>query len=122
MKEDTPALEAITEARFRAMVAELLARVESSLDDIETDELDPHRSEGALRMDFEDGDSYVLSQQAPVRELWLAARHQAWHFLYQGDQRAWLERDTGEPLMEVLSKLLSDRLGIPVHLDPGNPA
>ena len=44
-----------------------------------TDDLDARISDGVFQVDFEGGGTFVLSQQVPVRELWLSAFARAWH-------------------------------------------
>lgn len=101
---------------FRADVTSLLKRLLQQLDDIDSDELDPRQTEGNLAVTFDSGGTILLSQQAPTRELWLSANLRAWHFrMVDG---AWVERDTGAPLLSVLSELFTEKLRFPVHLQP----
>lgn len=103
------------ERDFRSQVANTLASLIAQIDAIESDDLDARLSEGNLAVGFESGGTFVLSQQTPTRELWLSANLRAWHFLFVGGQ--WLERDTREPLTALLSRLLSEKLQLPVRLD-----
>ena len=102
-----------TEASFRPTVDGLLRRLLRQLDAIDPDgeKMDVRISDGVLQVDFEGGGTFVLSQQVPVRELWLSAERRAWHFSAPG----WAERDTGEALSAVLEGLFSRRLGSPVR-------
>jgi CyaY protein len=111
-----PEPEKLQDAWFRARVAAVLRAVARDLDAVDSDEFDVHLSEGNLYVEFERGDDFVLSQQAPVSELWLAADRKAWHFRPEAPGARWVERDTGQDLSETLSRLLSERLGVPVRL------
>lgn len=102
----------MTEPEFRTFVKSVLSDLFDQIDEIDTDDLDPTLSDGVLKVEFEDGGTYVLSQQVPTRELWLSANLTAWHFKYADG--AWNERDTGEPMQPLLSKLFSDKLGMTV--------
>lgn len=102
----------IEEARFRQIVAAAVKDLGRQIDAIETDDLDWKLSEGVLSVEFENGGVFVLSQQVPVRELWLSAFSRAWHF--RVGETAWLERDTGRALGEVLSELFASKLGMAV--------
>jgi len=84
---------------------ELLERV----DDLEDDDMDPRLTSGSLSVTFKDESVILLSQQTPTHELWLSANYTAWHFLRTGE--AWVERDSGEPMLDVLSRLFSAKLG-----------
>lgn len=101
---------------FRKEVSGALSRLLQQLDEVETDDMDPRLSEGNLAVSFESGGTFVLSQQTPTRELWLSANLRAWHFKHQGDR--WIERDSGEPMSELLSRLFTEKLGTRVQLAP----
>jgi len=104
----------IPEPRFRKLVAETMESLFEQLDEVEVDDIDPVLSAGVFSCLFEfDGSTYVLSQQVPVRELWLSANRTAWHFRFRDDR--WHERDTGEDMLELLSRLYSEKLDHPVR-------
>lgn len=91
---------------FRSLAEQALTRLVRAIDDLDPDTLDVRRAEGALHVEREGRGPVVLSRQVPLRELWLAADRRAWHFRYL-EGGAWRERDSGEPLEDVLSRLLS---------------
>jgi len=109
----TPATDFDDENAFRFAVKHVLASLIDQLDSIDSDEHDPQLSAGNLKVTFESGGTFVLSQQPPTQELWLSANLTAWHFLRIND--AWLERDSSEPMLDVLSTLFSDKLGLEIH-------
>jgi len=102
----------MTEQTFRSFVAKTLADLFGQIDDLDTDDLDPTLSDGVVRVEFEDGSIFVLSQQVPVQELWLSANLRAWHFRYIGE--VWVERDTAEPMLPLLSGLFANKLDMSV--------
>lgn len=108
------------EPRFRSMVTSALQGLYRQVDGIDSDALEARYTDGVLQVDFEGGGVFVLSQQVPVRELWLSAFSRAWHFRHEDG--SWLERDTREPLHTVLSAHFSRRLGFPVTITNPGPA
>ena len=109
------------EQKFRAIVSTAIADLFRQLDAIDADGFDARVSDGVLQVDFEGGGVFVLSQQVPVRELWLSAFSRAWHFTYADG--AWKERDSGEALDALLSAHFTRRLGRPTTIrNPGPPA
>lgn len=108
------------EARFRQVVVAALRQLAGQIDAIDTDALDWKQTEGVLQVDFEEGGVFVLSQQVPVRELWLSAFSKAWHFRYADGK--WGERDSAEPLESVLSTLFTRKLGHDTPLTNPGPA
>ncbi len=110
----------IEEPRFRRIVASALKDIAAQVDVIDSDDLDPKLADGVFQVEFESGGVFVLSQQVPVRELWLSAFSKAWHFRYADG--AWSERDTREPLEKVLSEIFTKRLGKPIRITNPGPA
>ena len=101
------------ESSFREDVKKLLVSLLDQLDDIDSDFHDPSMTDGNLHVVFEDGSTFVLSQQPPTREIWLSANFTAWHFAKKDG--AWLERDSNERLLDVLSTLFSGKLGMDIQ-------
>ena len=102
------------DSQFRLAVGEALEQLLEQVDEIDSDDLDPRLSPGNLQVVFEDtGSTFVLSQQTPTHELWLSANLTAWHF--RRVDGTWLERDTGEPMLEILGKLFSDKTGLSIQ-------
>ena len=101
------------ESSFREDVKKLLISLLDQLDDIDSDFHDPSMTDGNLHVVFEDGSTFVLSQQPPTREIWLSANFTAWHFAKKDG--AWLERDSNERLLDVLSTLFSGKLGMDIQ-------
>lgn len=99
---------------FRQAVDDVLHALLDQVDELDSDELDPNVTPGNLIIRFESGMTYVLSQQTPTHELWLSAEMTAWHFVREGGR--WVERDSGEDMLGLLSGLMSKRLGMPVAL------
>ena len=99
----------IEEPRFRQIVASALKNLSAQVDGIDSDDLDFKLTDGVFQVEFESGGVFVLSQQVPVRELWLSAFSRAWHFRWADN--AWTERDTGERLEKVLTDAFTKRLG-----------
>jgi len=101
------------EADFRAAVKLVLVSLLDQVDDIDSDDHDPSMTAGNLKVVFEDGSTFILSQQPPTREFWLSANFTAWHFIRSGG--VWLERDSSEPMSDVLSALFSDKMGMEIR-------
>ena len=65
------------EARFRQAVKDILVKLLDQVDEIDSDDHDPSMSDGNLKVVFEDGATFILSQQPPTREFWLSANFTA---------------------------------------------
>ena len=101
------------DSAFRAEVGRVLDALLEQIDGLDcdaADDLDPRLTPGNLQVTFEDtGAVFVLSQQTPTHELWLSANLSAWHFVRA--ESGWIERDTGESMVVLLSRLFSEKLG-----------
>lgn len=95
---------------FRRAVDDVLAALLVQLDAVESDEHEARLTSGNLIITFEAGGTFVLSQQTPVRELWLSANQRAWHFVRE--RGVWVERDSNAPMLETLSRLFSEKMGM----------
>jgi iron donor protein CyaY len=105
------------DAAFRAAAAGTLHHLTACLDELDAD-VDVRSTPGNLQVLFEDsGATFVLSQQTPTHELWLSANLRAWHFHTRGGR--WLERDTGQPLVEVFEGLVSEKVRAAVSFAGG---
>ena len=102
------------DAAFRHAVEILLDALLEQADEIDAD-IDPRLTPGSFSITFEDGAVLMLSQQTPTHELWLSANYTAWHFLCKGG--TWVERDSGENMLQVLSTLISDKLSMGIRLE-----
>ncbi len=101
------------EMSFRKAVKTVLISLLDQVDEIDSDDHDPSMTDGNLKVVFEDGGTFILSQQPPTLEFWLSANFSAWHFIRSDGE--WIERDTSEPMLKVLSTLFSDKLGMDIQ-------
>ena len=101
------------EASFRQAVKAVLISLLDQVDEIDSDDHDPSMTDGNLKVVFESGGTFVLSQQPPTKEIWLSANFTAWHFVRNNGE--WLERDSDEQMLDVLSSLFSDKLGMDIR-------
>ena len=102
------------DAVFRKQAEEVLERLLHQLDEIDYDEFEPRYTSGSLNIQFDNGGVVMLSMQTPTHELWLSANYTAWHFLCVEGQ--WIERDTSESMLSVLSVIMSEKVQQQVQL------
>jgi CyaY protein len=102
----------LTDREYHAKTGAVLAGIESCLDRWLQDDvvdIDAQRSGGLLEMSFPNGSKIVLNTQAPLRELWLAARSGGYHYKYVAG--AWRDTRDGRELFEALSACASEQAG-----------
>lgn len=108
----------MTDFEYSALADALLQHVEASCDRIcegsELD-LDSQRSGGMVTLTFPDHSQIVLNKQAPLQELWLAARSGGYHFKFAAD--AWRDTKGQGELLGILSREASQQAGTALEFD-----
>lgn len=109
----------MTETEFLALVDQVLDSIESQADDwaSATDlDIETSRSGHVLTLVFDNDIHVVVNSQAPMREIWVAARSGGFHYRYDG--RNWNDTRGGPTLPEALSQICSAAADAPltVHL------
>ena len=109
----------MTETEFRELARAAYDRIESSFEDVDPDVVECTVAQGALTLTLANGVRWVLSQQPPVRQLWLAVASlgKAHHFNYDPKRKTWWD-DKGEglELMAYLAALLKVHAGAVVRI------
>ena len=115
MNNNLQVVETLTESSFYAIAEKTLKAIEMSLEDAfqATDlDLDISRQGGnVVNIQFEDRSVIVVNTQAPLQEIWVAAKEGGFHYRWAGTMTAplWLDTKTGAELFSELSRLASQQ-------------
>lgn len=115
MNNNLPSVEALTESSFYGVAEKTLKAVEMSLENAfqATDlDLDISRQGGnVVSIQFEDKSVIVVNTQAPLQEIWVAAKEGGFHYRWAGTISAplWLDTKSGAELFSELSRLASQQ-------------
>ena len=73
---------------------------------------------GKLEIEFEDEDEtrFVISPNAPVRQIWISALTTSFKLAWSDAAQAFVQEKTGENLNQVMSRILTQKLGKPVQV------
>ena len=73
---------------------------------------------GKLEIEFEDEDEtrFVISPNAPVRQIWISALATSFKLGWSDTARAFVLDKTGETLSQVMSRILSEKTGSTVQV------
>jgi iron-sulfur cluster assembly protein CyaY len=73
---------------------------------------------GKLEIEFadEEGTRFVISPNAPVRQIWISALTTSFKLGWSDVAQAFVLDKTGEPLNQVMSRILTEKLGTPVEV------
>ena len=103
----------MTETEFLAVAEAVLddieARIEQTADTADVD-VECSRSGNVLEIEFIDqGSKIIVNTQAPMQEIWVAARSGGFHYRLKGD--AWIDTRDGSELFAALASLASAQAG-----------
>ena len=98
---------------------EFLTRVSSILDAVERQadhwfvtldlDVETKRDGNVLNLVFDNGHQVVINSQAPLKEIWVAARRGGFHYRFDGE--VWKDTRGGQDLHDCLSQICSDAAG-----------
>lgn len=108
----------MTESEFLKQAEATLDQIEATLEELaNTSDLDVEctRSGNVLEIEFIDnGTKIIVNSQAPMQELWVAAKSGGFHFKAQGEQ--WMNTRDATELFAALSQMVSQQGGVEVIL------
>lgn len=106
----------MTETEFLALAERALTAVEQAVDGLDAD-IESSRAGNVLTLELDDGSRVVVNSQAPMRQMWVAAKAGAHHFAWDGTH--WRDTRSGEEFFGALSRLLSVQGQLAVKLSSG---
>ena len=102
----------LDELEFRKHADEAFASLKKSLIAAEDDaEIEVEDQSGALHISFEDGARFVVSPNAPVRQIWISALTTSFKLDWSEEQQDFVLPKTGERLKLLMSRVINQQLG-----------
>jgi iron donor protein CyaY len=77
----------------------------------ESADLEVEDQSGALHVSFDDGSRFVISPNAPVRQIWISALATSFKLDWSDSNQAFVLGKTGEALKPLLARLINQQLG-----------
>ena len=117
MKPNNLAVATIDDKQFHQLGSNLMESIEVALeaaDDALDLDLDVERQGGnVINIRFKDRSVIVVNTQAPLHEIWVAAKSGGYHYRWAGTLTAplWLDTKTGQELLSDLSVFASAQAG-----------
>lgn len=106
----------MSESEFLCSAERTLAAIESSVETCDAD-IEATRSGNVLTLELADGSKIIVNTQAPMRQIWVAARSGGYH--YEWRDGAWCDTRDGSELFAALSRFVSAQGGVAVLLRAG---
>jgi CyaY protein len=77
----------------------------------ESADLEVEDQSGALHVSFEDGSKFVISPNAPVRQIWISALATSFKLDWSDAEQDFVLSKTGEKLKALIARLINQQLG-----------
>ncbi|MCL4745825.1 MAG: iron donor protein CyaY [Burkholderiaceae bacterium] len=103
----------MTEQEFRAHCERVMRRIEDAIDASDAD-VDTTLRESVLELEFGDGATLVVSANAALRQIWVAAPSGGFHYRHDGTH--WTDTRSGDELFAALGRLIAGHAGVQVPL------
>jgi iron-sulfur cluster assembly protein CyaY len=101
----------IDEQEFRRRADTALESLKQSLITAEESaDFEVEDQSGALHVSFEDGARFVISPNAPVRQIWISALSTSFKLDFD-DSNTFVLAKTGESLKPLVARLVNEQLG-----------
>ena len=107
----------LDEMEFRKRADEAFTDLKKSLFAAEDEAaIEVEDQAGALNISFEDGTRFVVSPNAPVRQIWISALTTSFKLDWSDAEKGFVLTKTQEKLKPLMSRLISQQLGETVEL------
>ena len=107
----------MNESDFDQLAEDTMIEIEEAIDLCGVD-IDYDTGGGILTLEFVNGSQIIINKQAPLCQIWVAARSGGFHFNYDADSASWVLQNKGDELFACLSQYCSEQAGEPVTLTP----
>lgn len=100
----------LSESEFLALAVRELDRIEATVEaaaDAADADIEISRTGNVMELEFENGSKIIINSQAPMQELWVAARSGGFHFRRDGER--WVDTRSGNELYAALSSYVSQQ-------------
>ena len=108
----------MTDSEFLALAESTLDNIESAMEQVAEDtdvDIECSRSGNVLEIEFADnGSKIIVNSQAPLQEMWIAARAGGFHYKRVGDE--WRNTRDNTEFFTSLSDFATEQGGAPVKL------
>lgn len=109
----------LDEPQYLQLADRTFRRVCDLFDRLDPDDAEATLAGDVLTMTFKNGVKAVLNTQRPTRQLWLAARANAWHFDYDAAGARWVDdKRRGDELFSTLRAIVRENAGVELEGAP----
>jgi len=107
----------MNESEFNDIVDDIFIEIEDAVEEAcdETGaDIDYETSSGILTLTFNNGSQIIINRQAPLQQIWVAAKQGGFHFDFNSEKEQWLCNN--KELYSALSEYCTDQAGQEIKL------
>jgi CyaY protein len=101
----------IEEKVYRQLVDEVFHRIDAAFEEVDPDLAESTSSQGTLTILYQQKLRFILSPQAPVRQIWVAFKDRAWHFDRDANGNWMDDRGRGIELYRLVEDTTRETVG-----------
>lgn len=102
----------IDESQYLRIVGDTFRKIEDALEDVDPSDIDFDTAGDVLTLTMKNGVRCIVNTQRPVRQIWLAARANAWHFSWDEANQKWMDDKGRGELFATLRAVAKEHAGI----------
>lgn len=107
----------LTESRYLQLADQTFRRIEDALEPLDPDDVDYERAGDVLTITFANGVKCIVNTQRPTRQIWVAARANAWHLSWEESKGTWFDdKDSSIELMALLARVVKENAGLALSI------
>lgn len=105
----------MTESEFNQCADDVILQIEDALDECDAD-IDFENIGAVLTITMENDSKVIVNKQAPLSQIWVAAKSGGYHFNYDADTQKWLNDKDQQELFVALSQYCSEQSETAIEL------
>lgn len=105
----------MNESEFDQLADDTMVEIEDAIDDSGAD-IDYDSAGGILTLEFANGSQIIINKQAPLCQIWVAARSGGYHFDYDSEHECWRLQGKDDELFDCLETYCTEQAGEAVSL------
>lgn len=108
----------MNESEFNDIVDDILVDIEDAVEEASDEtgaDIDYETASGILTLTFNNGSQIIINRQAPLKEIWVAAKSGGFHFAFDQAADKWV--CNGKELFAALSGYCSEQSGQSITLE-----
>jgi len=108
----------MTDQEFQKKADEAMAELDRTLEKAADEHgFEVDRTGGALSLEFEDPPArFIVSPNSPVKQIWVSALTKSFKLDFDEEQDAFVLKETGQTLSQLMSSAIGQHLGEAVDL------